>query len=296
MSGTRTVLVAGAGGQLGTELIRLAPAEYRVVALARSALDVTSGTAVAAAVRRYAPAWVINAAAYTAVDAAEDDAATAFAVNRDGAGHLARAARAQRARLLHLSTDFVFDGSACRPYRPEDRPAPLGVYGRSKLAGEQAVRSVLGAEALIVRTAWVYGAHGRNFLRTMLRLMGERGDGLRVVADQVGTPTAADGLAAALWSAVAIDARGILHWTDAGVASWYDFAVAIQEEALAAGRLRRPVALHPVATEAFPARAARPPFSVLDKGRAWACLAPPPEHWRSALRRVLRCVAAPGER
>lgn len=296
MSGARTVLVTGAGGQLGTELIRLAPAEYQVVALSRDALDVTAAAAVAAAVRRYAPAWVINAAAYTAVDAAEDDAATAFAVNRDGAGHLARAARAQRARLLHVSTDFVFDGRACRPYRPEDRPAPLGVYGRSKLAGEQAVRSVLGEDALIVRTAWVYAADGRNFLRTMLRLMQERGDGLRVVADQVGTPTAADGLAAALWSAVAVEARGTLHWTDAGVASWYDFAVAIQEEALAAGCLRRPVALRPVATEAFPTRAARPPFGVLDKGRAWACLGPPPEHWRSALRRVLRRVAAPGGR
>ena len=182
---------------------------------------------------------MINTAAYTAVDAAERDSERAEAVNATGAAHVAEAAQRVGARVLHISTDFVFDGGRGYPYGPQDRAEPLGVYGRTKLAGEREVLRICGEHALVVRTAWLYASHGRNFPLTMLRLMRER-DHLGVVADQVGTPTWARALAEALWVGAARQGlSGVHHWTEAGVASWYDFAVAIQEEALAQGLLDR---------------------------------------------------------
>ena len=171
------------------------------------------------------------------MDRAESEPKAAFAANRDGPRHIARAARSAGARLIHVSTDFVFDGRSGRPYRPHDATAPLGVYGASKLAGEAAVIET-APDALIVRTAWVYGARGANFMRTMLRLMAERPE-VRVVADQIGCPTATPDLAAALWDLARTEARGVLHFSNAGAASWYDFAQAIAEEAVAAGVLAR---------------------------------------------------------
>jgi dTDP-4-dehydrorhamnose reductase len=230
---------------------------------------------------------VINAAAYTGVDAAEREADRALAVNADGAANVARASTRVGARMIHLSTDFVFDGAQGRPYLPDDRPNPLGVYGRTKLAGEQAVQR-WSATALILRTAWVYSNHGHNFVRRMLGLMEER-DELSVVSDQIGAPTWSRSLAAALWAAAARpELRGIQHWTDAGVASRYDFAVAIQEEALALGLLSRAVPIHPVHSEEYPTPARRPAFSVLDTSTARAALGLAPPHWRVNLRRMLQ--------
>jgi dTDP-4-dehydrorhamnose reductase len=195
------------------------------------------------------------------------------------------------ARLLHLSTDFVFDGAKGQPYAPGDEPRPLGVYGHTKLEGERAAMRILGGQALIVRTAWVYSRHGRNFVLTMLRLMAERSE-VGVVADQVGTPTWAGSLAEALWLAARrTDLSGVVHWTDAGVASWYDFAVAIQEEALAVGLLSRVATIRPLRTEEFPSHARRPAFSVLEKGASWAALGRTPPHWRVNLRRMLQALA-----
>ncbi len=282
------VLVTGAGGQLGRALVAAAPAGADVTALDRGHLDIADGAAVASCVASLRPDIVVNAAAWTAVDAAEREAAAAYAANRDGPEQLARALREGGGRLVHVSTDYVFDGRAAAPRRPDDPTHPVGTYGASKLAGERAVRCVLGTRACVVRTAWVYDATGRNFVNTMLALM-QAGRDLSVVADQIGTPTSAASLAAALWRVCAGDVFGeILHFTDAGAASWYDFAVAIQEEALALGLLRRPVAIRPVRTVDYPTLAARPAASLLDCTTTRVRLGLEPVHWREALRRCLR--------
>jgi dTDP-4-dehydrorhamnose reductase len=282
------VLVTGAGGQLGRALVASAPPGVDVIAADHAELDIGAGDAVAAYIARAAPEVVINAAAYTAVDRAESDADTALRVNGTGVRNLASALRARRgARLVQVSTDFVFDGRASSPYAPDAEPKPLGAYGASKLAGERAAREELGPRAVIVRSAWVYSAVGRNFLLTMLRLFEERGE-VAVVADQVGTPTSTRSLAAALWRCATLPAvGGVLHWTDAGVASWYDFAVAIAEEATTKRLLRRDVAVRPIATADYPTAARRPAYSVLDKRSTTALLGIEPRHWRVELRAVL---------
>ncbi|MDX3883419.1 MAG: dTDP-4-dehydrorhamnose reductase [Sphingomonas sp.] len=278
------VLVTGAAGQLGRALLASAPPRVEAIGLDRAALDIGDEAAVEDAVHRLRPALIVNAAAYTAVDKAETERDAARRINADGPGYLARAAGSVGARLVHVSTDFVFDGTASRPYRPADATAPLSVYGATKLAGEAAALAE-HADVLVVRTAWVYAAHGRNFLETMLRLMAER-DELAVVADQVGTPTHAASLAHALWALAMADARGVLHWTDAGVASWYDFAVAIREEAIAAGLPIRAAAVRPIATADYPTPAARPAFSLLDKSAAWG-ITGIARHWREELRAAM---------
>ncbi len=281
------VIVTGAGGQLGRELVRTAPPAVELTALARSELDIGASGAASRCLGEMGPDLVINAAAYTAVDAAESDAEAAERANATGPGLLARACAAVDARLLHVSTDFVFDGRACSPY-PTDAPTgPLGIYGASKLAGEHAVQAALPT-ALVMRTGWVYSAFGGNFVKTMLRLMAER-DELSVVVDQVGTPTWANGLARALWRAAERPhVRGIYHWSDAGVCSWYDFAVAICEEGCDIGLLQRPVDIRPIPAAEYPTPASRPAFSVLDKSDTWRDLELEAVHWRQQLRAMLK--------
>jgi len=281
------VLITGALGQTGQELYRTAPAGTELICLDRQTLDITDAAAVLQSCRAARPELIINAAAYTAVDKAETERNQAFAVNATGAGNLAAAAAAVGARFLHISTDFVFDGAKSSPYQPEDRTNPLSVYGASKLAGEELALAA-NSNSLIVRTGWLYGAHGQNFVKTILRLLGER-EQLTVVADQVGTPTWTGSLAQALWAAaVKPELRGIYHWSDAGVASWYDFAVAIQEEALPLGLLSRAIPIAPINTAAYPTPARRPAYSVLDKSAAWRDFAIAGQHWRFALRRMLK--------
>lgn len=282
-------LITGAGGQLGGALVASAPAGSVLVAVDRAALDVSDASAVAALVARERPNVILNAAAYTAVDRAESEEAQALAINGHAVGHLAQAAQKAGARLVHVSTDFVFDGRSGTPYAPDAPTAPLSAYGRTKLAGEQAA----GSDALIVRTSWVYAPTGGNFVRTMLRLMAERNE-VRVVADQIGSPTYAPGLAEALWRLAPMEARGILHYSDSGVASWYDFAVAIQEEALALGLLDRVVPVIPITTADYPTPARRPAYSVLDKSATTALLGDPVPHWRANLRQMLKDVATHG--
>ncbi len=280
------ILVVGAGGQLGRELVRSAPADIDCEALTRARLDIADPAAVDACLAEFAPSQVINAAAYTAVDKAEAEPGAAQRGNAEGPANLAAACARSNIRLLHVSTDFVFDGTASVPYAPGAEPAPLGEYGRSKLAGERAVRAAL-PDALIMRTGWVYSAFGNNFVKTMLRLMSER-DALSVVADQVGTPTWARGLAAALWAAAARPAlSGVYHWSDAGVCSWYDFAVAICEEGLASGLLHRAVNVRPIPAAEYPTPALRPAYSVLDKSATWRALELEGTHWRRQLRAML---------
>lgn len=285
------LLITGAGGQLGRALQLVqthVEGDVDIVAASSTDLDIGDADAVAAFVDAAKPDLLINAAAYTAVDKAESDVDTAFRINAEAVGFLSHAARTVGARFVHVSTDFVFDGAAGRPYAPGAPTAPLGVYGASKLRGEE----LAGGDALVVRTAWVYGRHGSNFVRTMLRLMAER-DELRVVADQVGTPTWASSLAEAIWKLAAADAYGIYHYTDSGVASWYDFAVAIQEEALAIGLLDRAIPILPIPSSAYPTPARRPHYSVLDTEATNALIGAPP-HWRSNLRLVLAELCAAG--
>lgn len=284
------VIITGAGGQLGKALLASAPQGAEIVALVRAQLDLADAAAIEAKVAAEAPDLIINAAAYTAVDKAERDAETAYLINRDAAASLARAAARHSARFVHVSTDFVFDGMAGRPYTPDAPTAPRSVYGTSKLAGEQAIRSAL-PEALIVRTAWLYAASGANFLLTMLRLMADRPE-VRVVADQIGSPTHAASLAAAIWKLAAAGLGGIHHYTDAGVASWYDFATAIQEEALMVDLLKQPTAIVPIRTVDYPTPARRPSYSVLDKTSTYSALGAAAEHWRSELRLALRQLKA----
>jgi dTDP-4-dehydrorhamnose reductase len=279
-------MITGAGGQLATELARSAPPDWSVTALSRVQLDIGDQEAVDRAVSALRPELILNAAAYTAVDRAESEPDAAWRINRDGAGYLAAAAARAGSRMVHISTDFVFDGRQGRPYRPDDEPHPLGVYGASKLAGESTVLAAY-PRALVVRTAWVYAAGGRNFLTTMLRLMTQGGN-VRVVADQIGAPTSAVCLAGALWGLAQREAVGVWHYTNAGVASWYDFAVAIAEEARIAGLLLEEVRVRPITTSEYPTPAVRPSFSLLDCTAAWEELGEPASHWRAALRDVIR--------
>lgn len=275
------VVITGAGGQLGRELVRAAPAMHAIVALASRQCDIGDESAVQAMLEREQPDVVINAAAYTAVDKAESEPALAERVNARGPQHLAQGGH----RLLQVSTDFVFDGVQGRAYLPADAPNPLSVYGRTKLAGEAPVLA-LGAKGLVLRTSWVYSSAGSNFVRTMLRLMDSRPE-IGVVADQIAAPTWARGLARALWRIVELpQLSGVHHWHDAGVASWYDFAVAIAEQGRVQGLLAKPVAVRPIATKDYPTPARRPGFSVLDCTDTWAALGTPP-HWEVQLRQML---------
>ena len=283
------VLITGATGQVGRALVASAPHDVELVPCTHAELDVSESEAVASRIRVHAPEVVVNAAAYTAVDRAESEPELARRINSEGPRYLAVAARAAGARLIHLSTDFVFDGNSSVPYRPDSVTSPLSTYGLTKRDGEEGVASVL-PRAIILRTAWVYAAQGRNFVHTMLRLMRTNGS-VRVVADQVGTPTTAQSVAQAIWKIIeAPQLAGVHHWTDAGVASWYDFAVAIAEEGAQLGLLPREVSVTPISSAEYPTPARRPHYSVLDR-RSLVALAIPQLHWRARLREVLAEIA-----
>ncbi len=282
------VLLTGASGQVGRALAASAPAGVVLVALGRDKLDIAAPGAAAEVVADIAPDLILNAAAYTAVDRAESEPALAMAINGTAVGRLAAAAALSEARLVHISTDFVFDGRANTPYIPSAPTSPLSAYGRSKLAGEHAA-----GNALIVRTAWVYAAQGANFVHTMLRLMRTR-DEVRVVADQIGAPTFAGSLAEAIWRLVAQGRTQVWHYTDGGEASWHQFAVAIQEQALALGLLERAVPVVPISTAEYPTAAPRPAYSVLDCSATTTALGEAPPPWRENLRAMLAGLKAEG--
>ena len=285
------VLITGAAGQLGQELQRQCPASVQLLALAREQLDLADSAACRAAVATHRPDWVISAGAYTAVDRAEAEPELAHRVNAEAPGAFAAALAETGGSLLQVSTDFVFNGAQGTPYRIDQTIDPLGVYGRTKAAGEQAAAEALPAERLcILRTSWVYGPVGKNFLLTMLKLHAIKaaaGEPLRVVADQVGCPTSTSTLAQACWAAVARGTHGIHHCSDAGAASWYDFAVAIGELAQASGRLSQAAVVEPITTADYPTPASRPGYSLLDCSLTRSGLALPARHWRQALVAVM---------
>ena len=305
-------LLTGAAGQLGHALRQQVPTGVALIATSRSgsaadgdgliALDLADAEACRAAVHQHRPDWVLNGGAYTAVDKAESEPELAHAVNAGAPRAFAEALRETGGRLLQVSTDFVFNGAQGSPYRPEQPRDPLGVYGASKAAGEDAVEQLLGSNGrgVILRTSWVMGPVGRNFALTMLRLHRERGASgqpLAVVADQVGCPTSTHTLAQACWrviersaglSADSNSALGpILHWSDAGAASWYDVAVAVGELAVDLGLLERAAVVNPITTVDYPTPAQRPSYSLLDCTDTRRALALEPTHWRTALRQLL---------
>jgi dTDP-4-dehydrorhamnose reductase len=285
------ILVTGSTGQLGFEVLRaFSGSGHDIIAPSREELDFLKPVLIGERVRDLEADWVLNCAAYTQVDRAESEAAQAFLINRDSVAQLAAAVAAYGGRLLHVSTDFVFDGTQSRPYREADEACPLGVYGRSKWEGEQAVRFAL-PEAAILRTAWVYGVHGHNFVKTMLRVARE-GRPLKVVNDQTGSPTWAKNIASAIRTLVRKGTGGTYHYTDAGTASWHGFASAILAGASESGFTLKTNTVEAIPTSGYPTPAKRPPYSVLDTGKIQALLAAPIPHWRDSLNKMLKELRA----
>ena len=271
---------------LAREVERKVPPGVSLVVSSIADLDITDASAVSGRVAQENPDWILNCAAYTRVDKAEDEPAVAFAVNAIGPANLASAARSSGTRLLHISTDYVFDGTGNRPYREDDLPNPLSVYGASKLAGELAVRWMLPEHHLIVRTQWLFGDGGPNFIDTILQLARTRSQ-IRVVDDQHGSPTAAADLAGALWGLVKLDARGTVHIASDGEATWYDLAREVVEAANLSCAVVR------CSTEEFPRPARRPAYGVLDRSRYRELTGRSLRSWKSATREfVARQLAA----
>ncbi len=283
------ILLIGANGQVGRELAHLLPALGEVIAIGRSQLDLSQPDAAYTLILDAHPDVIVNAAAYTAVDKAETEPELAMIINGTTPGMMAKAAAEVGAGLIHISTDYVFAGTQGVAYQETDPTNPIGVYGQSKRAGETAIQAALPLHQ-IIRTAWVYGTLGKaNFVKTMLRLGSERQE-LRVVADQIGSPTWAQDLARAIAQLIpqfTLESAGTYHYTNSGVASWYDFAVAIFEEAHQLGFPLQIERVIPITTAEYPTPARRPAFSVLSLKKISAALESHPPHWRASLRQML---------
>ena len=279
------VLALGAAGQVGRAVVAVRPKADQCVALDRSELNITNVAAVTASMQRDRVDWVSNCAAYTAVDQAESEPAIAQAINDDAVAGITASARCSGTRLLHLSTDFVFDGRGDTAYRPEGEVNPLSAYGSTKLASERHALEL--PDGIVLRTSWAYASYGGNFVLTMLKMMRERGE-VRVVTDQRGWPTWATGLAQATWAMIdKALSGGIYHWCDQGVTSWHQFAAAIKEEAMVVSVFSRRIPVWPLAIANFPTRAVRPAFSALDTTSTCEALGLKTIDWRLQLRRML---------
>ena len=291
------VLVTGVTGQVGGALLGAFNGEANVVAAPRATLDLARAETIASALDRIAPDLIINPAAYTAVDRAEDERDLAYRINGEAPGHIARWAASRGVPLIHLSTDYVYDGSDERPWREDDATGPLSVYGASKLAGEDAIRAAKGPH-LILRTSWVYAAKGTNFLRTIARLAAERPE-LRIVADQVGAPTSAQVIADSIVRVIATSdlvgrfaaANGLVHLATSGETSWHGFASAIVDGLKARGAPLKAQAIVPIRTEDYPTKAKRPANSRLDMTRLQRVFGVRTPHWQRALAAELDVLA-----
>ncbi len=300
----KRILLTGVNGQVGQELQRTLVPLGEVIGVDRKTMDLASSTSIRQVISEVKPDLIVNAAAYTAVDKAETETELANSINAVAPTIMAEEAQRLGATLIHISTDYVFDGRKNTPYTEQDATNPVSVYGQSKLAGEEGIRQT-GATHIILRTAWVYGTHGKsNFVKTMLRLFAEREE-VRVVADQVGTPTGANDIAQAIHAiacrcpnmtelpqlsqeqASEFTFTGIYHFTNSGVASWYDFAVAILEEAKQLGYPLKVQRIVPITTIEYPTPALRPAYSVLSGKKISAVLGTHPSHWRQGLRQML---------
>jgi dTDP-4-dehydrorhamnose reductase len=285
-------LIVGAGGLVGRALATSAPADVEVIALDRAALDITDSAAVHAMVAAHRPDAIINCAGHIAVDRVEAEKELAWAINANGPRYLAEALQPGNGRLVHISTNYVFSGNAATPYRVDADTSPVNYYGVSKRAGEVAVLDVLGDRAAVVRTSWVYGLTGRSFFNSILKALREKRLAT-VVDDQIGTPTSAPVFARVLWK-IAADPKiaGMLHWTDEGVASWYDFAQAIAEDAIACGLVPPTAEVRPIVTAQYPTAVPRPMYGVLDKRSTVATVGEVPRYWRTELRALMAELSA----
>ncbi len=287
---SKLILLIGSNGQVGQELQQILSTYADVISVARPTVDLAQPDTICSVIREKQPQIIINAAAYTAVDQAEREPELAKVINATAPKILAQEAKKQQAFLIHLSTDYVFDGKNCRPYQEEDQTNPLSIYGQTKLAGEQAIRDTYNHH-LILRTAWVYGTFGKsNFVKTMLRLGGEREE-IRVVADQIGSPTWARDIAETIAKLIPLlnpEIAGTYHYTNSGVASWYDFAVAIFEEAQKLGFSLKIQRVVPITTPEYPTPADRPSYSVLACAKIAKIVGNHAPHWRQRLRKMLK--------
>ncbi|AMJ88199.1 dTDP-4-dehydrorhamnose reductase [Alteromonas sp. Mac1] len=257
-----SIVVIGNAGQLSFELVRILGED--TICLGPEDTDITNESVLSETLSKLAPSVVINAAAYTAVDKAEEDFDLCHAINATAVENLAKYCKQSGAFLVHVSTDYVFNGHKGSPYLTDDTIEPQGVYGKTKADGEKALLELLPNSSCLIRTAWVYSSHGNNFVKTMLRLMADKPQ-LSVIDDQIGTPTWAKGLAEVCVSAAQNKTQGVYHWTDEGVASWYDFALAIQELGIEKGLLSSAIPVLPIPSSQYPTPASRPHYSVLDK-------------------------------
>ena len=275
----KKLVVIGKSGQLAWEIARLVP---EAMCLGRDDIDITSGEDIAAKLGLINPDAVINASAYTAVDKAESDEENAYLLNQTAVANLAKYCKSNNVFFVHVSTDYVFNGEKGSPYIVDDAIEPQGMYGKTKAAGEAEVTAIVPEASAIIRTSWVYSSHGNNFVKTMLRLMAEKPQ-LGVIDDQIGSPTWAKGLARACVEAASHRTAGVYHWSDEGVCSWYDFAIAIQQLGLEKGLLQQAVPVKPIPSSAYPTPAKRPHYSVLDKTLTRETFTSPLNHWREQL-------------
>lgn len=287
----KTIAVIGKSGQLARELAQLKTDDATIICFGRDDVELNNQPSLLALFKQHHIDAVINAAAYTAVDLAEMEADKAYALNATAVENVAQVCQQLSLHLVHVSTDYVFAGDKGSPYLPSDSINPIGVYGKSKAEGESAVINTLKGEGCIIRTSWVYSVHGNNFVKTMLKLMASKPE-LGVISDQIGSPTSASHLAKACLMAALNKVTGVHHYTDAGVASWYDFAVAIQGVGIDVGLLNNKIPIKPINTEEYPTPAKRPSYSVLDKKSLYNAL---PKlkimHWHSALSETIKKLA-----
>ena len=287
------IAIIGKSGQLAFELAReLKSTQYSVTYLGRDDIDITSAASIEEKLSPLSLDVVINASAYTAVDKAEEDTDACNAINALAVKNLATFCKASGAFMVHVSTDYVFNGYKGAPYLTNDPIEPQGAYGKSKAEGEKALLEILPEASCLIRTAWVYSSHGNNFVKTMLRLMADKPQ-LTVIDDQIGTPTWAKGLAEVCLCAAVNKTVGVYHWTDEGVASWYDFALAIQQLGIEKGLLDKAIPVLPIPSSQYPTPAKRPHYSVLDKQTARTAFAScQPTHWRTQLASMLDELSA----
>ena len=283
------VLITGCDGQLGTALVETAPPQVDLIITNKNTLDITKFSSCQSFILFHKPDWIINAAAYTAVDKAEDEVNKAFLINSEAPKLLANIISSYGGKMLHISTDFVFNGKKSIPYTPSDQVEPLSIYGKSKALGESLVLEK--TNTFILRTSWVYSDIGNNFFLTMIKLhkiKEEKSEPLNVVYDQISTPTNVYGLSSACWGLLQTDysiikKENVYHWSDLGVASWYDFAVAIGDIAAQKGLISRPAFVNPISSVDYKRNAICPSFSVLDSSLIRSVVKLSSVHWQKGL-------------
>lgn len=285
----KKILLTGSDGQLGHELCNTIPDWVEMRSLNRGQLDICDAAACLGEVREYKPDWIINAAAFTDVEKAESEPEAAMRVNRDGIHNLAMAARSVSSGIVHISTDFVFDGKLARDYVEDDVPNPLNSYGISKLAGEEALHQHFFGSAIIIRTSWLYSPQGKNFVKTILRLLREK-PSLAVISDQIGVPTSPRSLAHVIYKSIQLELNGLFHWCDAGQCSWYEFACEIQNQALEVGLIAQEKEIRPISAQEYPSKVHRPSWSVMSQQKLAAATKVDPLLWQNELKLVLQKI------